>query len=300
MSSARTTSAPRRGKLRTLFTLVIAVSLTTALAACGAKSSGSSDTSKPLTVLADATPHTEILQEVQKLGLLGETKIEIKSLTGEIDANDLLESGDVDANFFQHQPYLDSWLKEKGKTDLVAVATVHVEPLGLYSKKVKSLGEVPDGATIAVPADVTNLARALFLLQQAKLITLDAKITDANLDFSQITEKDVTANPKHIKFLKIDRPQLAATLDDAKVQLSVINGNYALEAGLKPKTDALALEQIAENPFANVLVVKSSLKDDPRVQALAKALESKQLADWIDTTYQGSVLPADPADHKTK
>lgn len=263
-----------------------------ALALTGCGLGGGSSTDGPLVVMADATPHTDILKKVQELGLLGETKIEIKGITGDIDPNQLVESGDVDANFFQHQPYLDTWQKQKGVDDLKAVATVHVEPLGLYSKKVKSLGAVPNGATIAIPADPSNLVRALFLLQQAKLLTLDVKPTDANVDYSQITEKNITANPKGLKFLKIDRPQLAASLDDSKVDLSIINGNYALEAGLKPASDSLALESATDNPYANLLVVKADKASDPRVAKLAEALQSKQVQDWITSNYQGSVLPA--------
>ncbi|MGO4956003.1 MetQ/NlpA family ABC transporter substrate-binding protein [Luteococcus sp. Sow4_B9] len=275
--------------LRTLLAGVLAV-LTLGLAGCGA--GAGADTDKPLVILADATPHSEILQQAEKLGLLGDTKIEIKTIVGDIDANQLVQSGDVDANYFQHKPYLETWKSQKGVDDLVGVANVHIEPLGLYSKKVKDLKAVPSGATIAIPADPSNLVRALFLLQQADLLTLDVKPTDANVDYSQITTKNITANPNKLKFIQIDRPQLAATLDDAKVDLSIINGNYALEAGLKPKTDSLALESADENPYTNLLVVKSDKKDDPRVQKLAEALQSKEIQDWINSNFEGSVLPA--------
>ena len=287
------TKFPLPTVLRTLLAGVLAV-LTLGLAGCGA-GSGSADTSKPLVIMADATPHTEILEKVQELGLLGDTTIEIKGITGDIDPNQLLEAGDVDANFFQHVPYLDSWQKEKGVSDLVAVATTHVEPLGIYSKKVNSLGEVPNGATIALAADPTNFARGLMLLQDAKLLTLDVKSTDKGLDYAQITEKNITANPKNLKFVEIDRPQLPATLDDAKVTVSVINGANALEAGLKPATEALQLESATDNPYANVLAVKDTLKDDPRVAKLAEALQSPELAGWIESNYSGSVLPAKQA-----
>ena len=131
---------------------------------------------------------------------------------------------------------------------------------------------MPNGATIALAADPTNFARGLMLLQDAKLLTLDVKSTDKGLDYAQITEKNITANPKNLKFVEIDRPQLPATLDDAKVTVSVINGANALEAGLKPATEALQLESATDNPYANVLAVKDTLKDDPRVAKLAEAL----------------------------
>lgn len=282
----------RRGFL----TSTAAVALGAAgLSACGASGSGSADTSKPLTIMADATPHTDILKKAQDLGLLGDVKINIKGITGDIDPNQLTEAGDIDASFFEHQPYLDDWSKQKRVDDIVLVCKVHIEPLGLYSKKVKSLAAVPQGATIAIPSDPANQARAFFLFQEAKLLTLGVKPTDKDVDFSQVTEKSITANPKALKFITIDRPQLAASLDDAKVDLSIVNGNYALEAGLTPKTDALVLESAVNNAYANGVAVKKSLVDDPRVKKLSEALTSKQVQDWITSNYQGSVLPAQKA-----
>lgn len=265
------------------------------LTGCGAANSGSTstpDTSKPLRVMADVTPHSLLLKEAQKEGLLGDVKLDITEISGDIDPNQLVESGDLDANFFQHVPYLTDWNAKHTGSDLVALSPVHVEPLGLYSKKVK-LDTVPDGAVVAIPADATNQARALFLLAQAGLITLDVKPDQPGLDYSQITpEKNVTGNPKNLSWLKIDRPQLAATLSDPKVTLSIINGNYAIEAGLVPTTDALALESADNNPYANVVVVKATLKDDPRVKKLNEALTSPQIQKFITGTFKGSVLPA--------
>lgn len=268
--------------------------LATTLAACGASSSSdsSADTSQPLTVFADVTPHAELINEAIDLGLLGDTKIDLTEISGDVDVNQLVNEGDIDANFFQHVPYLDDWNAKHDGADLVPVATVHVEPLGLYSKKVATVEETPQDAVIAIPADATNQARALFLLEDAGLIGLDVDRDDANLDYSQVTTDNVTTNAKNISFIEIDRPQLAATLDDPKVTLSIINGNYALEAGLTPADDALVLESADNNPYANVLVVKEGLKDDPRVQALAEALTSPELAQYITDTYKGSVLPA--------
>ena len=219
-------------------------------------------------------------------------KIDVTVIWGDIDPNQLVNAGDLDANFFQHVPYLNDWNAKHEGADLVALAPVHVEPLGLYSEKV-TLDTVPDGAVIAIPADATNQARALFLIADAGLITLDVKADDPGLDYSQITpETNVTSNPKNISWLKIDRPQLAATLKDPKVTLSIINGNYALEAGLTPATDALKLESAENNPYANVLVVKEALKDDPRVVKVNEALTSPELQKFIEDSFKGSVLPA--------
>lgn len=283
-------------RIRTLLASALAATLITGLAACGsggadAGSTASAEASKPLRVMADVIPHAELIKQAESLGLLGDVKVDITEISASVDANQLVNEGDLDANFFQHVPYLDDWNANHPGSDLVAVATVHVEPLGLYSKKVTSLAEVPQDAVIAIPADATNQARALFLLEDAGLLKLNVDRSDPKLDYSQITPANVSDNPKKITFVEIDRPQLAASLDDPKVNLSVVNGNYALEAGLIPSEDALVLETAEGNPYANVLVVKETMKDDPRVLTLAKALESPELAKYILDTYQGSVLP---------
>ena len=234
----------------------------------------------------------ELIGKAEELGLLDGVEIDITEISAQVDANQLVNEGDLDANFFQHVPYLDDWNANHAGSDLVPVATVHVEPLGLYSKKVESLTDVPADAVIAIPADATNLARALFLLEDAGLLGLDVDASDPDLDYSQVTTANIDENEKNISFVEIDRPQLAASLDDPQVTLSIVNGNYALEAGLIPADDALFLETAEGNPYANVLVVKETLKDDPRVVALAQALESPELAEWITENYQGSVLPA--------
>ena len=283
-------------RIRTLLASALAATLITGLAACGsggadAGSTASAEASKPLRVMADVILHAELIKQAESLGLLGDVKVDITEISASVDANQLVNEGDLDANFFQHVPYLDDWNANHPGSDLVAVATVHVEPLGLYSKKVTSLAEVPQDAVIAIPADATNQARALFLLEDAGLLKLNVDRSDPKLDYSQITPANVSDNPKKITFVEIDRPQLAASLDDPKVNLSVVNGNYALEAGLIPSENALVLETAEGNPYANVLVVKETMKDDPRVLALAKALESPELAKYILDTYQGSVLP---------
>lgn len=283
-------------RIRTLLASALAATLLTGLTACGsggsdAGSSASAAASQPLRVMADVIPHAELIKQAESLGLLGDVKVDITEISAQVDANQLVNEGDLDANFFQHVPYLDDWNSNHPGSDLVAVATVHVEPLGLYSKKVTSLAEVPQDAVIAIPADATNQARALFLLEDAGLLKLNADRNDPNLDYSQITPANVSDNPKNVSFVEIDRPQLAASLDDPKVNLSVVNGNYALEAGLIPSEDALVLETAEGNPYANVLVVKETMKTDPRVQTLAEALESPELAKYIIDTYQGSVLP---------
>jgi len=281
--------------IRRFIATTVAVALAGfALVGCGAQSSsqGSADTTRPLRIMADVIPHAQLLKEVQDRGLLGDVTIDVTEIAGDVDPNQLVNAGDLDANFFQHTPYLTDWNAQHGNADLVSVGGVHIEPLGLYSRKV-TLDAVPDGAVIAIPADPTNQARALFLIQVAGLVTLDVQRDTPDLDFSQVTpERNVTGNPKNISFVTIDRPQLAASLDDPQVTLSIVNGNYALEAGLVPADDALILEAAEGNPYVNVLVVKAALKDDPRVLKVAEALTSEEIRTFITETYSGSVLPA--------
>ena len=240
-----------------------------------------------LRIAADPVPHAEILNYVKKLD--PKLYIKIVELTSGANANELLASGDVDANYFQHVPYLKSQEKALGKTFAVA-ATVHIEPLGIYSHKYKDFKSVPEGATVAVPNNVTNLSRALFLLQSQGLIKLDAKFTDPASTLA--TPKDIVENPKHLKILEVESPQIPRSLDD--VALAVINGNYALEAGLSPAKDALGLESAEHNPYANILVTNPSLANDPRIKELAKDLTSPQVAEFIRKTYNGSVIPVAP------
>lgn len=241
----------------------------------------------PLRVAADPLPHAEILEYVKTL----DPKLDIKivELSGGVNANELLASGDVDANYFQHLPYLKDQEKALGKTFAV-VASVHIEPLGIYSRKVKSLAALPEGARIAVPNNTTNLSRALWLLQDKGVIKLKAQ---GEAGSTRVTPEDISENPKKIRIVEIESPQLPRSLDD--VDAAVINGNYALEAGLNPAKDALGLESAAHNPYANLLVTTPELEKDPRVVQLAKDLRSPQVAAFIRKTYQGSVIPvADP------
>ncbi|MFG1172547.1 MetQ/NlpA family ABC transporter substrate-binding protein [Erwiniaceae bacterium CAU 1747] len=239
---------------------------------------------EPLRVAADPVPHAEILNYVKKID--PSLDLKIIELSSGVNANELLAHGDVDANYFQHVPYLRDQEKALGQKFTVA-ATVHIEPLGIYSRKIKSLKDVKEGATIAVPNNVTNLSRALYLLQAQGLIKLKAGYNDPSKD--QATPKDIAENPKKLKILEVESPQIPRALDD--VDLAVINGNYALEAGLTPSKDALGLESANHNPYANILVTTPKLADDPRIRQLAKDLESKQVADFIQQNYRGSVIP---------
>lgn len=274
--------------LRRTAVLSAAALLTAGLAACSSGSDG-----ETLVISASSTPHVEILEHIADSGALGDVKLDIKPVTGEIDPNELLVAGDVQANYFQHAPYLVDWQKQKGVSDLVSVADVHLEPMGLYSEKITAVDQLVDGSTIALPKDTTNYARGLYLLESAGLIQMDKPFADA--DLSIVTQANIKANPKNLKFVEIERSQLARNLGDPQITAAVINSNYAIEAGLVPSEDALLSEKVENNPFANLLVVRTADENDPGVQALAEALESPATATWIQENYSGSVVPVHPA-----
>ncbi|MFF7451418.1 MULTISPECIES: MetQ/NlpA family ABC transporter substrate-binding protein [unclassified Streptomyces] len=268
-----------------LTTAVLAAgALTLGLTACGSEDSGSAaaDTSGPLVVAASPVPHAEILTYVKdhlakKAGL----DLEVKEFTDYVTPNTATEDGSVFANYFQNQPYLDDFNKKNG-THIVPVVTVHLEPLGLYSHKVKSADALKSGATIAVPNDSVNEARALKLLDANGIITLkDGVGNDA-------TPADITKNPKKLQFKELEAAQTPRSLDD--VDAAVINGNYAIEADLKPADDALVLESAKDNPYGNFLAVKDGNEDDPRVKKLAKLLTSAEVKKFIEDKYAGSVI----------
>ncbi|MBW8797179.1 MAG: MetQ/NlpA family ABC transporter substrate-binding protein [Streptomyces sp.] len=271
-----------------LTTAVLAAgALTFGLTACGSdkgSASGSGDYSGPLVVAASPTPHAEILDYIKdNLAKKAGLDLEVKEFTDYITPNTATEDGSVDANYFQNKPYLDDFNEKRG-THIVPVVTVHLEPLGLYSHKVKSADALKSGATIAVPNDAVNEARALKLLAANDLITLKAGAG------SEATPQDIAKNPKNLKFKEVEAAQTARSLDD--VDAAVINGNYAISAGIKPAADALVLESAKDSPYGNFLAVKKGNEKDPRVKKLAKLLTSPEVKKFIEDKYQGSVIPS--------
>ncbi|MBC7271631.1 MAG: MetQ/NlpA family ABC transporter substrate-binding protein [Streptomyces sp.] len=264
--------------------VLAAGALTLGLTACGSEQDAASDTSGPLVVAATPVPHAEVLNYVkdnlaEKAGL----DLEVKEFTDYVTPNTATEDGSVTANYFQTEPYLEDFNQKNG-THLVSVASVHLEPLGLYSEKTDKTDGLKDGATIAVPNDTVTEARALQLLAANGLITLkDGAGTSA-------TTADITDNPKNLKFKELEAAQTPRSLKD--VDAAVINGNYALEADLKPAEDALVLESPENNPNVNLLVVKEGSEDDPRVKKLADLLTSDEVRKFIEDNYDGSVIPS--------
>ena len=235
-----------------------------------------------ITIAASPTPHAEILEVAKEILAAKEITLDIQSFNDYVVPNTVVDDGTVDANYFQHLPYLEEFNETRG-THLVSVAGVHIEPMGIYAGRVSSLEDLPDGAVIAVPNDATNEGRALLLLEAQGLITLD---DSSNLT---ATPNNIVDNPKNLEFQELEAATIPSVLAD--VDLAVINSNYALGAGLNPTTDALAIES-SDSPYVNVLVVKEGNENNEAIQALVDALHSDTIRDYITETFDGAVVPA--------
>ncbi|MDR7275444.1 MetQ/NlpA family ABC transporter substrate-binding protein [Catenuloplanes atrovinosus] len=268
---------------RTLVALTAAATLLTGLAACG-NDSDSGAAGGALKIGVTPVPHGEILKYVSdNLAAAEGLTIEIVEFNDYVQPNTALQDEQLDANYFQHVPYLEEEIAAKGYT-FTPLKPVHIEPLGVYSKTVTELTAVPDGGVVAIPNDPSNSGRALNLLAANGLITLKDGVG------VNATEQDITANPKNLTFEPLEAAQLPRSLEDTA--LSVINGNYAIETGLNPAADALALETGTDNPYANLVVVRTGSETDERIVKLEKLLHSQQVKDFIAQKYNGAVLAA--------
>ena len=263
--------------------IILALVLVLSFAACGKKAAES----KTIKVGASITPHAEILREAAKLLEKEGVTLEVVEYTDYVQPNLAVEDGSLDANYFQHTPYLNTFNAENN-THVVSVGAIHYEPFGIYAGKVKALADLPDGAKIGVPNDGSNETRALLLLQQEGLIKLKDGI-DAS---SNATKLDVVENPKNIDIVEMEAAQVPKALSD--LDLGIINGNYALQAGLNAGKDALAIEDASGSgaqTYANILCVKEGREKDEAILALFKALTSPEVKEYINNTYQGAVVP---------
>lgn len=243
---------------------------------------GTAPAAEKLVIAATQVPHAEILEFVKPTLAREGVDLDIKVFSDYVQPNLQLADKQVDANFFQHKPYLDAFNKDR-KTNLVPVAAVHVEPFGAYSRKIKKVADLKDGAIVAIPNDPSNSGRALLLLVKQGLITLK---DPSNI---QATALDVANNPKHLKFRELEAAILPRSLDD--VDLALINTNYALEAGLVPTRDALFIEG-ADSPYANLIVAREDNKNSPALAKLVKALHTAEVKKFIQDKYKGAVVPA--------
>ena len=270
--------------------LLILVLVLTAFAGCGAGGSGeetgeNTEAATKITIGASPAPHAEILAIAKQVMAEKGFELEIKEFQDYVLPNTAVDSGDIDANYFQHQPYLDSFNEENG-TNVVTVAKIHYEPFGIYAGQVDSLEALTKGSKIAVPNDSTNEARALLLLEQEGIIKLKEGVGVI------ATPLDIVENPLDVEIVELEAAMLPRALED--VAVAVINGNYAIEAGLKVGTDALAVEaddSVAAETYANVLCVKAGNENNEAVLALVEALQSDEVKEFIEKTYEGAVVP---------
>ena len=266
---------------KTIITLLVSLIAITTIFASGSKEASSSN---KLTVAATPDPHAVLLNLVKDQLKEEGIDLEVIEFTDYIVPNNVVEDGSVDANYFQHIPYLENFNAEHG-FHLVNAGAIHVEPFALYSAKYKSLEEIPNGATIAIPNDPTNEGRALLLLESAGLIKLK---DNAGLE---ATPFDIAENPKNLKFSEIEAATLPRILKD--VDGAIINGNYAIPAGLIATRDGLFIED-ASSPYVNVIAVKAGNENDPKIQALGKALKSDVVKAYIAEHYpNGEVVLVD-------
>ena len=274
--------------MKKLFAIVLSLAFAAfALAGCGGQqqSGGSGDDSKAKTLKVGATPvpHAEILEVIKPMLADEGVNLEIVEFSDYVQPNLALNDKELDANFFQHEPYLVDFIGEHKELKLKNAGGIHVEPMGIYSKKIKDLSELRDGATIAIPNDPTNGGRSLLLLSKAGLIKLKDGVGE------KATVQDIVENPKNLKFQEVEAAQLPRTLED--VDAAVINTNFAMQIDLVPTKDALFMED-KTSPYVNIVVVREGDENRPEIQALLKALKSDKVKKFIDDKYKGAIVVA--------
>ena len=240
---------------------------------------------KTIKVAASLTPHSEILEAAKELLAEKGYTLEVTVYNDYIVPNQVVEDGEYDANYFQHTPYLNTFNEENG-THLVAAASIHYEPFGIYAGTVKSIDALSEGDKVAIPNDGSNRARALLLLEAQGLITLKEGVG------VEATVLDIVENPKNLEIVEMEAAQITNVLDS--VALGVINGNYALQAGLNAGTDALATEDatsLAAQTYTNIICVKEGNENSEKIKALIEVLTSDEIRDYINNTYSGAVVP---------
>ncbi|AEH46581.1 MetQ/NlpA family ABC transporter substrate-binding protein [Parageobacillus thermoglucosidasius] len=270
---------------------LFAVVLVLALAACGGNNNASDGQEKgkltKLVVGASNVPHAEILEKAKPILKEKGIDLEIVKFQDYILPNKALADKEIDANYFQHIPYLESQKKEHGY-DFVNAGGIHIEPIGIYSKKYKSLDELPDGATIIMSNSVADHGRILSMLQEKGLI----KLKDG-VDKTKATVKDIVENPKHLKFeADVDAGMLPQIYKNGEGDAVLINANYALDAGLDPAKDPIAVESPKDNPYVNIIAVRKGDENRKEIKTLVEVLQSKEIQDFIKKEYKGAVIPA--------
>lgn len=271
--------------MKKIFTLLLALTLLTSLVACNNATNNTetkTDDDNKIIIGVSPVPHAEISEALKDEFAKEGIEVEVKVFDDYVQPNLALDQGYIDANFFQHIPYLENFSKERG-LNLVSLGSVHIEPMGLYSDKIKSLDELKDGDEVLIPSDPSNGRRALLLFEKNGLITLK---DDTKED---ITEKDIDQNTKNLKFTPIEAANIPNVYKDAA--LAAINTNFALGAGLNPSADAIALED-KDSPYANVIAVRKGEETKDKFQKLIKVFQSEACKKFIEDTYKGEIYPA--------
>lgn len=265
--------------------IALSISLFTGCGLVNKNSSSADEDSKKIVIGASPAPHAEILNKAKEVLSKQGYELEIVEYTDYVQPNVALNNGDLDANYFQHQPFLDKFNKENS-AELLSAGTIHYEPFGIYPGKTKSLDELKEKAQVAIPNDGSNETRALLLLQAQGLITLKEDIgVDATI-------QDIAENPLNLDIIEIAAEQLPRSLQD--VDIAVINGNYALDAGLNAVKDAIAVEDtesVGATTYGNIVAVKKGNEEKESIKALVAALKSDEVTQFIEDTYEGAVLP---------
>lgn len=276
--------------MKKAFALIAALAFSAlALAGCGGQQGASSGASsaasgaKTLKVGATAVPHAEILEAAKPLLEKEGITLEIVEFNDYVQPNLALNDKELDANYFQHEPYLKNFMDEHKEVKLKNAAGIHIEPMGVYSKKITKLDELKDGATIAIPNDPTNGGRSLLLLEKAGIIKLKEGVGE------KATVGDIAENKKNIKFQEVEAAQVPRTLDD--VDAAVINSNFAMQVNLDPTKDAMFIED-STSPYVNIIAVREGDENRPEIQALIKVLHSDEIKQFITEKYKGAVVPA--------
>ena len=269
-------------KFKLFASVCVAAGLAFGLAGCGDDNAPKAGAAKTLTVGASPVPHADILNvvapQLQKEGIT----LKVIEFSDYIQPNISLNDKELDANFFQHKPYLDSFCKDRG-LKLASLVAVHIEPMGVYSHKVKNVADIAEGSEVAIPNDPTNGGRALLLLQKAGLLKLKDGVAE------KATVQDIAENPHNFKFQEVEAAQVPRTLDD--VDAAVINTNYAMQIDLVPTKDALIMED-STSPYVNIVAIRAGDENRPEIQALIKALKSEEVKNFINEKYKGAVVPA--------
>lgn len=267
--------------VRRFIALTLPVAAAITLTACSA-----GDNSTTLRIAASSTPHAEILQHAEDEGMIGETDLDISVMSRAAEGNIAVSNGSLDLNYLQHTPFFDDWISDSDVDNLINLGDVHLEPMSVYSRDAESVDQLPNGAQILVPQSGSDYARALLILEDAGLITLDKSgVTNP----STLTDANISGNPKHLRITGVEDDVVPHAMEDPKVDAAVMSSNYALQADMIDL--AIYTESASNSPYGNIVVASTEVAESERVAELMAALQSPEMAEWIKGKYNGVVIP---------